>query len=34
MIKIKKEGLILYQPMTHICNMRLSASWCHIWECS
>jgi len=24
--------LALYQPITHICIMRLSASWCHIWQ--
>ena len=23
----------LYQPMVHVCTVRLSASWCHIQQC-
>jgi len=26
--------LALYQPMIHMCVMRLSVSWCHFQQCS
>jgi len=31
--QLRRKHLALYQPMEHICIMRLAASWCHIWQC-